>query len=968
MEGAHGKTGMESFISQIAGVLYEQYGDDVSSLNVLFPSRRARLFFGQALSRIADKPLWQPTYTTVDDIMSEVSGLKPADHIRLVAELYKVYSEFHDETFDEFYFWGEMLLSDFDSIDKYMIDARMLFSNLTDLKAMEADLSYLTDEQRKVIAQFWQSLGDEADYSDEQRRFVGIWRTLWPVYQRFREQLAAEGLAYGGMMYRAAAEKIKAEGYDLPKNEKGEPSRYVIAGFNALSDSEKVLFDFLSATGHVDFFWDYDHYYFDDPLQEAGLFLRENVVRYPQRLSLPYDSNGFSRPKQITVVSAPSDTMQCKYAGDFLLQLMEREGKAPDKETAVILTDEELLIPVLHSIPPQVDDINVTMGYPLKLTSAYSLVERLLGLQLRRRGKGGAVQYYHSDVTGLLRHPFVAGSAGRQAREAADAIVARGRVYVDPRRLDLHDEFLTAVFRPLDEGWEAVSDYLIDILAHSVTAGAGAADSRPDDDMRVEMLGLIADNVRKLRASLENVGVEVSVRIYAALLRKVLQAVAVPYEGEPLRGVQVMGILETRNLDFRNIVMLSLGDDTFPGSRVSSSFVPYNLRVAYGLPTPAHHEGVYAYYFYRLLQRAENISLVYSSRSDERSSGEPSRYLYQLEYESRHEIQKLSIGLDAGLAVQEPVVIEKDSGVAAALERFCGDDPVKLSSTALSNYITCPLKFYFYSVARLAPEKEISEEVDAPVFGTILHAAAEKLYQPAIGMEHPQEYLRELIGTPAVEAAVAEAIAEEYPSGGAADDEYGGDLLLVRDIIIRYLNTCLLPYDAAQEGFRVDKLEQYLLAPVEFDAGGEQKNVVVGGVADRIDRLADGTMRVVDYKTGVDKLKFNGVESLFGEAPEKQNPAVFQTMLYSMALNRETGRDVQPALYFIRQLNADGYSPLPDDKTGGRVTSYLRYKEPFEQGLRSLLTSIFDLSQPFRQCSDAKPCQWCDFNVICRRK
>ncbi len=950
---------MNGFLAQLAGNLYERYGDEISSLRIVFPSIRARKFFTDALSAIVAQPVWQPEFLSIDEIAEGVAGLRGGDRVRLITELYKVYSRYHDEPFDSFYFWGEVLLNDFDSIDKYLIDAQMLFANVADLKAIENNFDFLTAEQREVIARFWRSFGEEADYSQEQRRFMSIWDTLGDIYRDYRQVLAAGGLAYTGMVYRQAAERIRAG--QAPQEER---RRYVIAGFNALSECEKVLFDHLAANHDVEFFWDYDRYYLDDEAQEAGLFLRGNMKRFPQSAELPYSYKGFSDAKNITVVAALSDSLQCKYVAEFLDDVRRAGGAATGKETAVVLTDENLLMPVLYAIPTEVDKINVTMGYPLRLTLAYSFVERLVMLRSRVRVRDGAVLFYHEDVRGLLDHPYMAGGLADMTAKVAEA----QQVYVDVSAY-APDGVAAAVFRTVGEGWTDIAAWLREVIP-MVAAASASDEGDVERRQRLEFFSIISENLDKLVNSLDGCGIALAPRTFASLLRRVLQQVRVPYEGEPLQGVQVMGILETRNLDFENVLLLSLNDDTFPGNRASSpSFIPHNLRLGYGLPTPQHHEGVWAYYFYRLLQRARNVHLVYSSRSDERSSGEQSRYIYQLEYESPHRIARRELAVSVNVAPCNPLSIAKDGDVMSRFSEFCRDGGRTLSPTSFFNYVQCPLKFYFHSVARLRTEEEVSEEVEAPMFGTILHRAMELLYAPLVGDPYPAARIAELRGSGQVQSAVDRAIGEEYfRDQHVPPEDYAGNLLLVRDIIVRYIDSCILPFDAAQRDLVIQELEKKITGKFRFvRADGGVGEVFFGGVCDRIDRLADGAMRIVDYKTGPDKLIFKDIESLFSQRPADQNAAALQTMIYAMMLNRHTGRDIQPALYYVRAMNRPGYSPLLENKAAGAVVSYIRYKDEFEGRLAQALSELFDPARPFDQCADSKLCRWCDFNEICKR-
>ena len=946
---------MTSFLAEVARDLYECYGEGLSERAMLFPSRRARLFFVDALTGIAGRPMWQPQWVTIDDLMSEISGLAAGDRVRLITELYKIYSEHHAEPFDKFYFWGDMLLTDFDTIDKYRIDASMLFRNISEIKEIEADISYLTPAQLQIL-RFWSSLGDEADLSAEKRKFLAIWKTLGPIYSRFRERLAELGIAYNGMVQRAAADRIREGGYTFP-----EPRQYVVAGFNALSECEKVLFRFLSTAAETDFYWDYDSYYKDRPEQEAGMFVRENVVQFPPRGSVSHDN--MERPKELTTVAAVSNAVQCKHAAAILRELA---AAGPlDKRTAVVLTDENLLLPLLYALPPEIGKVNVTMGYPLRSSLAYTFVERLVELQAHRRTKGAGWTFYHADAVGILAHPYISDCDAALMRRMQEEIVRERRISVDARWL-ARNELLELVFSPA-AGWRDLSDWLLKVTAAVARMPYEGDDAR----QRVEFLAVIAEELTKLRNSLDQCDIELTSEVYASLLRRHLQTLRIPYEGEPLEGVQVMGILETRNLDFDNVVLLSMNDDNFPGNHMAqASFVPYNLRAAYGLPTPEHHEGVYAYYFYRLVQRARRVWMLYCSHADDKSTGEPSRYIYQLDYESGFPVKKVEVGVDVNLAETAPIEVAKSEGVMDRLARFTDpESKATLSPTAFFRYVACPLRFYFHSVARLEADDEIAEEVDAPMFGTILHAAVQKLYARIVGEAHPGETLRAMLRTGEVAGAVEAAINENYLKDAAATaEDYTGNLLLVKDIVTRYLRGGVMPYDAAHDAFTVTGLEQEVAYPFPFEAQGRAMRMKFAGIADRIDALDDGTLRVVDYKTGAPHLEFAGVESLFRGEGKQRLSNILQTLLYAMMLYRTRGADAVPALYYVRAMNRPDYLPTLDDKeTGARGAGYTLYAGRFEELVRETLAELYDPAVPFRQCEDADTCKFCDFNLICKR-
>lgn len=939
---------MRTFLSEVAGELYERYGDDISSLNILFPSRRARLFFLDALSSVAERPLWQPHWQTIDDLMARIAGFETGDRLRLITELYKVYSKYHEESFDRFYFWGDMLLNDFDTVDKYLIDADALFCNISDLKELESDISYLTEEQRRIVERFWQTFA-EGD-SDVKRNFMALWRTLRPIYHEYRGRLESLGTGYTGMVHRAAVKRI--EDGSAPVLE----GKYIVAGFNALSACEKRLFDYLKTASEAEFYWDCDDYYVNSSEQEAGMFVRENLARY--RTSSDVSHDNMRNIGSVTVVSCVSNVVQCKYTAEILRNIAAE--RPLDKDTAIVLTDENLLEPLLYSLPEEAGKVNVTMGYPFNRTPAYSLVERLVELQLHSRMQGDEPCFYHADVTGLLLHPYIAGGVADAAALIGD--IRRNRRTMIPRSMLAGDETLSVLFRRVGDGGD-----LAEYLSESVAAVVKIPCEGVERARRTEYLAVLADNIERLRNSMALCDVEMNMKTCASLLRRHLRTVRIPFDGEPLEGVQIMGILETRNLDFRNVILLSADDDNFPGNMVrQSSFIPPNLRFAYGLPTPEHHEGVYAYYFYRLIQRCENLHILYCSHADEKSTGEPSRYIRQLEYESGFAINRIEAGVDVNLLETPPLEIPKTGATAERLERYlAADEPLTMSPTAFSHYVCCPMQFWLKDIARIKPEEDIAESIDNRVFGNIFHKAAQNIYTPLVGEYHAAEKLR--AAKERASAEIDKAINSEYLHDPEANpDEYGGDIMLVRNVLVRYLQN-VLNYDAERDGFAVEGIEHTVDCHFPFEANGRKVRIRFEGLSDRIDRLEDGSVRIVDYKTGAQHLEFN-LGDLFTGSATARNVNILKTIMYAMMQtysDREKGRlpaEVLPSLYYVRSMNDTALSRK--DGAGGL---YSVYAAEFEEHVRSTLAELFDMNVPFRRCEDVKTCEHCDFRAVCDR-
>lgn len=954
---------------EVARTLFRRHGDSFSDLALLFPSRRARLFLVEELANLSEGPLWEPEWLSVDGLMEELSGLHLGDRLRLITELYRVYSCHHTEDFDHFYFWGEMLLADFDMIDKYRVDAEMLFCNIADLKQLEADLSYLTEEQRRLIDRFWEGVLQESADTEERRRFLRIWNSLYAIYQEFRGNLFKLGFAYSGMLQREAADRLKRGEASLPTDK-----RYVVAGFNALSECEKILFDHLRSLG-AEFYWDYDNYYVGSEEQEAGMFLRENRSRYPEAEGEITHDN-FKENKELQVVSTSSDIVQCKSVSSLLNTFREKDSKGRplplDKRTAIVLTDETLLMPLLHALEKpreqeRPDAVNVTMGFPVRQSVVYTFVERLLELQSHSRKRDTGYHFYHADVTGLLMHPCLDGVDEAYRRSLQQQILA-DRLITVPVEMMAGNELIQSIFSPTED-WRSLSDYLLQVLRSVGTIPLSEEQMGLEEEIAEQrvFLSLICEEISKLRNSIDACGLDITTSTYASLLRRHLQTLKIPFEGEPLDGIQVMGILETRNLDFDQVILLSMTDDNFPGRLdAGSSYVPYNLRAAYGLPTPEHHEGVYSYYFYRLIQRAKRVVMCYCSHADDKTTGEPSRYIRQLEYESPFSMTYREVGVDVNLPKEELIEVKKEGSVREALEGYLREEnPRKISPTAFARYLACPLKFYFASIARIKEQEEVSEEIDNPLFGTILHASMQRLYARIRGEANPGRVLEAMLRAGEVEQAVHQTICEELFRGRErSESDFPGNLLLARDLVIRYIREGIVAYDRAHEAFVVEGLEKEVACDFHLPTVGR---VCLAGTADRIDRMADGTLRVVDYKTGGVHLEFNGLEDLFVSKNRGKNANIFQTLLYSLILHRREGVDARPALYYVRHLNREGYSPYPMDKSREGEVTYALYGEAFEQMLSEKLCELFDYQTPFRPCEDQEMCQFCDYCSICRR-
>ena len=968
---------MSTFLQELAQRLLDANSNDLSKLVVMFPSLRARVFFNDAIEEITKTTTWQPHYTSIDEVMSRASGLQHGERIRLISELYKIYSDkdnFPNEKFDHFYHWGDMLITDFDMIDKYIVDADALLTNITDLKVLDADLSYLSPKQERII-KFWSSVYSGESLSQQKQRFLEVWKALPRIYKRYRERLIELGIGYPGLIYRTTAELIiNKQEVDI------EPKHYVIAGFNALSKSEQILFDYLSKSEHgAEFYWDYDNYYVSNHKienHEAGMFLRNNIKEFPSPESLSHD-NFTKIKKQFVTTACVSNIAQVKHLPTILNSIPKEEL---NKQTAIVLTDENLLTPLLHSLPKSIDKVNVTMGYPLKNSLVYSFIEALISLQAHSRQKESTAIFYHKDVTWMLSHPFIVDIYATDAKRCTKDIFDKHIINIEKsffNEYNLPHQLFVKV-----NDWKELSNYIIEALNHIMTK-VSEVEEEPakrsnKEFINIEHLRIAKEEIIKLTHSAEQCDIEIPTDIFTSLLRRHLQTISIPYEGEPLEGIQVLGILETRNVDFKNVIILSMTDANFPGNHTDkASFIPYNLRFAYDMPTPEHHEAMYAYYFYRLLQRAERVNMLYCSRADKKSTGECSRYIYQLDFESGYTIQKNALGVDLCIEDKTSIEIPKGEKEMEALMQYTdNNEKPTLSPTALFRYVQCPLKFYFHSIAKLHSRQELTDKMDALTIGRILHKSVEDLYKNnnIVGTKNPGAEIEKLRKNEIIEPIVDNNIGEMlFNKAKVTTADYSGDTLLVRDIIVKYIRDGILRYDASRSGYTVKHLEEDIFHRFPISSG---LSVKFSGIADRIDILENGSRQIIDYKSGYKPhLEFDSIEALFKGSDKQRVSNIIQTFLYSMFTTKDNGYECTPSLFYasrmIKGKDSDEYSPLITMMKSAEPTvinSYSMIAKEFEEQLKALLDEMFDPEIPFKQSTDTDSCTNCDYKKICKRE
>ena len=860
-----------SFLEHVASDLLARFGTDLSRVAVVFPNKRASLFLNDYLAHQAKRPLWSPAYITISDLFRSHSKLQVADPILLVCELHKCFTRCTgiDETLDHFYGWGQLLLSDFDDLDKNMGPADRVFANLRDIHELD-DVSYLTDEQRKLIQRFFSNFSDDHN-SELKQRFLRLWSRIGDIYHTFNEQLAAQGLAYEGALYRQVAEDetITFE-YDT----------YVFVGFNLLQQVEQTLFRRLEREGKAIFYQDTE----EQP------------------------------PRQLTFISAPTENIQARYVSQWLTP----ERIADGRRTAVVLCNEGLLQAVIHCLPDAVDKVNVTTGYPLLQTPVASLVSQLLNLQVN--GFSARTQSFRRRWLDIVaRHPYAA---------------------------LLPEDYASAHLTDSS----SLLHWLLDIVRTI----------KPDSDLQSESIFKMYTLLNRLSGLTDDGILTVDVPTLQRLVAQVVQSTSIPFHGEPAEGIQVMGVLETRNLDFDHVLLLSCNEGNMPRGVNDTSFIPYAIRKAYGLTTIDYKVAIYQHYFDRLLQRANDVTIVYNNATIDAQKGEMSRFMLQLMVERDH-IEFRSLRAGQKPLLRQPQSIDKTPAVLNILRQRFSKNNGGISPTAISSYLRCQLRFFYRYVSNLQePDNTDEDIIDNRLFGIIFHEAAQTLYDQFIGRQVTSILLDDLLKDEVtIERAVDTAIRSTLGS-----PNLDGLQLINREVIIKYIRL-LIETDCRLTPFTILGLEKRVDMP-----WGETK---VGGIIDRLDCITDPVsgkerIRVIDYKTGARHLRpMPDIEAIFDPAQIPNHSDYYlQAFLYSHIVRQHQTEAVSPSLLFIQHAAADGYDPT---LVIGRepVTDIAVHSDRFIALLKETTDAIFSPALRFTPTDDRNRCRPCPYAALCSR-
>ena len=925
---------MGSFLEKTAEHLMNTYANKLSDITIVLPNKRAGLFLRQHFSKLIDKPVWLPEIIGTEELVEQLSEAEIIDNVTQLFELYAIYKDTvtTPETFDEFSKWGQILLHDFNEIDRYLVPAPSLFKHINEARAIEV----------------W-NLG-EGEITEFQQQYLNFWKQMGELYDRYIRHLKANHLVYQGLAYRIVAEELKANPEQFIK-EKITSDKLIFIGFNALNKAEEVLITELKKQNKCEVIFDADEYYMDDDIQESGMFLRrfrkKEVFQPFNRISDKFKSE----KKQINIYGVPQNIGQAKYLATLVNEI---DAEKDFSDTAVVLADENLLVPVLQSIPEAVKNINVTMGYPLRNTSLNNFFEIYFTtlVNAERFGTNNRLTYHYKDLLKLFQLPFSHILFKKDNCNAIrQQIIRHNWVFINKEKLAWINE---------KSGFSLVETCTIPFILKQclvfIEQGKQYYIKGKEDEnslnVELEYLFQYAKLFNQIIALMDKYPFLDNIKGFYSLYHQLLSSHNIDLYGEPLKGMQVLGMLETRNIDFKNIILLSANEGVLPAGKTFNSFIPFDIKMAYELPTHIEKDAVYAYHFYRLVQNAENINIIYNTETSEFGSGEQSRYITQIENElskfGNISITKKLITYPPIHKKQEDQTIIKTLGIIDRIkERFING----ISPTALIAYITCPLDFYYKYVLGVREADEVEENIEHSSFGSYVHESLEKLYQPFVGKNIAENDLKEMLKL--VPDTVMAVFSQYYNN----KELKTGKNLLTLNVARNYISTFIkneiaMVKDDSQVLF-IKSLEKELKASIVVD--GVEVNLK--GIADRMD-ICNNQLRIIDYKTGevnASDLRIKHIDELQGAKKSKS----FQLLMYALMYTKNNPDDhmlLSSGIISFRKLS-NGFMPFEMDKNTTIDSDLLN---DFENLLTDTVRKILDPSQPFTHDPEARWCEFCN--------
>lgn len=946
------------FLKEVTKNIVDRW-NDLGDFCIVCPNKRTQDYLKFYMSSLIKKTIWSPKFINISDIVASKSNILKADDLVLLVELYKSFKKIMSSSkhfakldFEKFSGIGEIILKDFNEIDNYLLDVSDIFKNMSDIENINYIDDYLSEDQKIAIKEFFGHFS-EKDLSEEKEYFLELWSKIPDLYQLYKENLQKKNIGYNGMIIKQVVNDIKADKISFD-----EFDNYLIVGFYALTKAQKFVLSEIKKVKNVEFFWDYDNYYKNNINNEAGLFIRHNLNEFTDDLKV--DRDNFLKEKNVSLIGFPLEISQTKALPTILKKMnIDLADKNSLSRTAIVLPDEKLLFPVLYSLPSEIEQVNVTIGFPFRNSAVFSFIEKWFNILLKlivneKVFSDDVFKFYENQiVTELLSESYE-----YVLKKSADLKL----MYFSIEHFSkLNNRIIDVLFSA--KNINTVDDLLnnilltLELIFKRISKNNRTVETEAIYQFYTQMLNVQSLFSKELAEEKDII----TVKTILKFLKQLLSGVHIPFTGKSLNGMQLMTIMETRNIDFDNLIVLNLNEQIIPKKASHSSLISEFMRKSFGLPVFAYQDSIFAYLFYRLLQNSKNITLTYSNLISDKS-GEMSRFIQQILNETNLISEHLQYSEEIRPQHATVFEIKKDKIVSDKLERYLNSDKA-LSASGFNTYISCPVKFYFKYIAEIKPEEtnDIDYEIDAIKFGNIFHNSIEELYYPYINKELKKQNFDAIKSN--IDEVVQKQIFAELEN--IEDAAEAGINNIIADVVKKHIIN-VLNYDESNLPFTIKSLETSTkyYGNIDFTLKEEEKRVKIFSIFDRVDQKNDN-FKIIDYKTGSDELKVKSIEKLFDESGGYKTKAIFQMLLYSLVYRQNfPGRKFEPNLFLVKNINKEFSGSLWIDKH--KIDSYsVSLFDVFEQNLKLLLAEIFDTDKTFKQTKNPDNCKYCDYKGIC---
>ena len=915
-----------TFLDQIAKVIIEDYSNDLSNTVVILPNKRAKIFLIEALKNQIEKNIICPKIISIEDFIQEISAIRSIDSIELVFEFYEVYLKLTDvknqQSFDLFANWAKMLLQDFNEIDRYLLDSNHVLSYLKDIEDIKK-WGIEVENKTKLL-----------------ENYIDFWKLLPNYYQTLYNHLLQKGIGYQGLIYREAVNKLKSFSKSVPN------TKYIFAGFNALNAAEEKIVQSLLESNHAKIYWDIDQTFLNDPYHDAGLFIRRFKDKWIHYKSKPFEwvANDFLKDKKnINIIGTPKTIGQAKIVGGIIDELITNDPMISLDKVAIVLGDENMLIPLLYSLPSSVGALNITMGFSSKNNPAQIVIAKLFKMHtaaLSRNSKNYV--FYYKDVLGILTHPLI--EPYSNTSELVKTIIQYNYTFITHQKIMELNPNPSDLFLLLFGKWEEGSlKVLGDISQLLQTIKGNLSNDNEEEKITKAFVFSIFKVINKLISYYSKYDHIDHIDTLHAIYKQVIDLAEVSFEGEPLNGLQIMGVLESRVLDFETVIITSLNEGKLPAGKSQNSFIPYDVKRELDLPTFKEKDAIYTYHFYHLLQRAKNVYLLYNTESEGLDAGEKSRFITQLqvEYSDKHNLMPAIYNAVIPEKANQPMVIPKSESVMARLKEIAENG---FSPTTLTSYIRNPIQFYFQRILKIREVEEVEENIALNTLGTIIHETLKSMYDPFIVKFISESDILNCIKQ--IDAEVMKQFKLVYKEG---EIKKGRNLLAFEVAKRNVYNFLKVELESILSGDAIKILALEQRYERTFEHPSLPFPIKIGGSVDRIE-LRNGVLRIIDYKTGrVDKGTVT-LSTWTDLTKDIANEKIIQVLAYAfMYQEMALEHPMEAGIISFKNLKS-GFLPFTFKE--GKELNTIISKETIDQYLEQitfLLVEIFDQNIPFEE-------------------